>query len=102
MRYYMGSRSMTLGKIEQSIITTSWAFTEERPLIGVFGDSSKGKINKIGFVSLDMQCQNGFDIDDTSPDSPIHFRPDPLDDPIGSGNNHSQNGITFFEDLEEN
>ena len=56
MRYYMGSRSITFGKIEQSIITTSWAFTEDRPLIGVFGDSSKGKINRIGFVSLDMQC----------------------------------------------
>ena len=93
---------MTLGKIEQSIITTSWAFTEDRPLIGLFGDSSKGKINRIGFVSLDMQCQNGFDIDDTSPDSPIHFRADPIDEPIGSGNNHSISGMTVLEDLEEN
>ena len=93
---------MTFGKIEQSIITTSWAFTEDRPLIGVFGDSSKGKINRIGFVSLDMQCQNGFDIDDTSYDSPIHFRADPLDETRGSENTHSSNGIIVFEDLEEN
>ena len=57
LRFYFGSRSITSGgTISEGLVSTTWTFTEENPLIGVFGDYSGGKINKIGFISLDTLC----------------------------------------------
>ena len=80
LRYGLGRRSLTFGSIEDSLATTSWVFTEENPLIGVYGDYNNGKINKLGFITVDTQCQQGIEVEE--PPTPVDPTVDPPVDPV--------------------
>ena len=87
LRYRMGGRSLTSGRIDPSLATTSWVFTEENPLIGVYGDYNNGKINKLGFVTVDTQCQQGIEVEEPPtpvdpPVDPTPVDPVPVDPPV--------------------
>ena len=43
------------------VSTQDWHFTEDQELIGVYGESSPNGIEKLGFITLDLQCQAAID-----------------------------------------
>ena len=59
LKYYAGSAELEYGDLSND--TTVWTFTEENPLIGVYGTYSSNKIQKLGFISLNTRCQMGLD-----------------------------------------
>ena len=39
-------------------ISSTLKFTEDQPLLGLYGTESQNGIKKLGFITLDLQCQN--------------------------------------------
>ena len=63
IRYHAAGLSLIIGQRSNNV--TEWTFTEDEPLIGIYGNYSRSKINKLGFLTLSIPCQEGLeDIDD--------------------------------------
>lgn len=55
IRFYRGNLAKTYGKMKDDY--TQWLFTEENPLVGVYGRHNEHGIEQLGFISLDTACQ---------------------------------------------
>ena len=58
VKWHAGEASITIGNLNDNS-KTQWTFTEEDPLIGVYGNYSSNRINKLGFLTLNSRCQAG-------------------------------------------
>lgn len=55
IRFYRGNLAKTYGKIQDQF--TQWLFTEENPLVGIYGRQNENGIEQLGFITLDTVCQ---------------------------------------------
>merc|ERR1712110_1180462 len=63
-----------------------WEFNSDAPLIGVYGNVSEVGIEKLGFITLDVQCQIALDA---------------VVDPIEDGGNDTEEEVKEVDNLEE-
>ena len=58
IRYQKGRRDIreTRGELD-SHSQTEWYFTEDKPLVGMYGRLSNLGLSQIGFITLDKECQ---------------------------------------------
>ena len=55
LRFYREDRAKTYGKLKDEF--TEWLFTNETPLVGLYGRQSTNGIEELGFITLDTACQ---------------------------------------------
>ena len=55
IRYYRGDQMKTYGELGDDY--TEWQLQNDQPLVGVYGYQSERGIEKLGFITFDVQCQ---------------------------------------------
>lgn len=59
MTIRIGEKTRSFGQT-QTRQTTSYEFADDKPLIGIYGETGASYINALGFISYDLgeECQN--------------------------------------------
>ena len=62
LEFFYEDKRAKIGDMDgRSVDTQKWKFTEDQALYGVYGESSPNGIEKLGFITLDRQCQAAID-----------------------------------------
>jgi len=62
LEFFYEDKRVKIGDMDgSSVDTQKWKFTEDQALYGVYGESSPNGIEKLGFITLDRQCQAAID-----------------------------------------
>lgn len=55
IRYYRGRRGKTYGSVRRGYTDTR--FSEDKPVVGLYGSHNGSRIEQLGFLTLDTECQ---------------------------------------------
>ena len=55
LRFYRDGKYKDYGKLSDDTVT--WDFTDDKPLLGLYGNHNTKGIKKLGFITLDLACQ---------------------------------------------
>jgi hypothetical protein len=62
LEFFYEDKKVKIGDMNGwKVDTQKWKFTEDQALYGVYGESSPNGIEKLGFITLDRQCQAAID-----------------------------------------
>ena len=56
--YIRGENNKTYGNFNDSDQTQNWYLSVSEPIVGIYGVESQQGIDKLGFITLNMQCQS--------------------------------------------
>jgi hypothetical protein len=60
--FHYEDKIAAIGELDgRKVETNLWTFTEEKALVGIYGESSPNGIEKLGMITLDLACQAGLD-----------------------------------------
>lgn len=75
--YFRGLTKKTYGTVGEEY--TEWVITEDEPLVGLYGNYNENGVERLGLITLDVQCQA--DILETVEEQSVVI-PDPVEEVI--------------------